>query len=242
MLIPTFRRNELLEFNLSSLSGQNLDRTELIVLDDGHELDVDCRSLAKKFGCRYIHSGASKSGELWRIPGFAINIGARVACGEYIIICTAEMYHVNSTISLTLECLSPNNVVIPEVVYDDRGDIIEKLRGGISVTEPDTSRLRALDPRLPFFMGFSRDSFIRIGGYDEDFTGVCWDDNDITDRLIADGGKYVTTSAQVVHLFHNRHNYRSSEIKKRWLHNKHLYDSRKGTVVRNQDRIWGRIS
>lgn len=91
-------------------------------------------------------------------------------------------------------------------------------------------------------MATQRQKFLDIGGYDEDFTGVCWDDNDITERLILNSGKYVTVAADVVHLFHPRHNYRSANIMKRWNHNKALYDKRRGIIFRNKNREWGVIS
>ena len=79
-----------------------------------------------------------------------------------------------------------------------------------------------------------------IGGYDEDFTGVCWDDNDIADRLVT-GRQYAVADIELVHLFHQRHDYKSPDIKERWDHNKAIYDSRRGTIVRNVGRKWGTL-
>jgi hypothetical protein len=80
-----------------------------------------------------------------------------------------------------------------------------------------------------------------IGGYDEDFTGVCFDDDDISHRLGMAGLTFHSVGFPVVHLHHKRHNYRSPEIQKRWEHNKQLFESRKHDMMRNQGRDWGSL-
>jgi len=218
------------------------DLVEIIILDDSYAGDEDCRSLAKEFGAKYIHSGQTKPREVWRIPGFAINIGARASIANALLICGAEMYHVNDTISQTLDNVGKGKIVIPSVVKDDKGQVTKRLSAGEPIEPRHWASLRSLDARLPFFMGIQKRQFTEIGGYDEDFTGVCWDDNDITERLVAHGAEYVVTDAKLVHLYHVRHRYGSSEIKERWNLNKKLYEERRGTTVRNKGRAWGAFS
>ena len=238
IVIPSHKRNNLLRWNLHSLFSQELRGVEVIVLDESYEADDVCLSIAREHSCRYLHTGSTKNGDHWRIPGFAINIAAKQAEGDSLVICCAEVYHVGKTVAPLLELSGAGTVVVPRRIGDDKGGIITFLNGGLPIPTNSLRRLKALNVRLPFFMSCSREAFLSIGGYDEDFTGVCWDDNDIVDRLIV-GREFAIADIELVHLFHQRHDYKSADIKARWDHNKAIYDSRKGTVVRNEGREWG---
>jgi len=240
IIIASFNRNDLLWWNIHSLKRHLPPDVEIIVLDDGYENDRRCVKIAEEFDCIYAHTGKAKGPKNgWRIPGFAFNIGAKFATGDTLVLSCAEVYHPHNTLGLMLDVMEDDAVVIPRCIRDDKGAIITQLNAHVTPTAGVIQRLKALDATLPFFMAMKRQRFLDIGGYDEDFTGVCWDDNDITDRLILSGGKYVPVEVEVVHLFHQRHNYRSAEIMKRWNHNKDLYDQRRGRIYRNQDREWG---
>lgn len=241
IVIASHRRTDLLRWNLQSLSHHGCDGVEILILDDSRQTDQGCEGLATEFGCRYVHSGQTKTEDGWRIPGFAFNIGARLAQGETLVLSCAEVYHPHNTLKSMLSVMKDESIVIPKCIRDDRGGVLAQLLQGLIPETRSIEKLRALDARLPFFMAMKRDRFLDIGGYDEDFTGVCWDDNDITDRLVLSGGNYVTVPQEVVHLHHPRHNYRSAEIMQRWEHNKAIYDARKGQVVRNKGRRWGNL-
>jgi glycosyltransferase involved in cell wall biosynthesis len=240
VVIPSHKRNNLLRWNLHSLFSQDLRGVEVIVLDESFEADDVCLSIAREHGCRYMHTGSTKDGDHWRIPGFAINIAAKQAEGDSLVICCAEVYHVGKTIAPLIELSNADTVVVPRVIGDDKGGIITFLNGGFPIPTNSLRRLKPLNTRLPFFMSCSREVFLSIGGYDEDFTGVCWDDNDIADRLVT-GRQYAVADIELVHLFHQRHDYKSPDIKERWDHNKAIYDSRRGTIVRNVGRKWGTL-
>lgn len=250
IVIATHRRNPLLKWNLMSLVwALKEDDIEVLVLDDSHAIDEGCQVLAADFGAKYIHTGKTKGSDHWRTPGFAFNIGAKLAQGDVLVLSCAEVYHPLNTLKLMLSVMevAPGRyddtaVAIPRCIRDDKGGVLGLLTQDATPNTSEIERLRALDATLPFFMAVQRQRFLDIGGYDEDFTGVCWDDNDITERLILSGGKYVPVAADVVHLFHPRHNYRSAAIMKRWNHNKALYDERRGQVVRNKNRKWGVLS
>jgi len=241
VIIATHRRNPLLKWNLMSLVWPLKEEDiEVLILDDSHAIDEGCQTLAADFGATYIHTGKTKDSDHWRTPGFAFNIGAKLAQGDVLVLSCAEVYHPVNTLKLMLSVMDDSAVVIPRCIRDDKGGILGVLQQKVMPNTSEIERLRALDSTLPFFMAMKRKRFLDIGGYDEDFTGVCWDDNDISERLILhDEGKYVTVPADVVHLFHPRHNYRSAAIMKRWNHNKALYDKRRGQIVRNKEREWG---
>jgi GT2 family glycosyltransferase len=242
VIIASYKRNKLLKWNLESLARQDLSNVEVIVLDESYEIDPACLALCTEYKVNYLHSGKTKKHEYeWRVPGFAFNIGGKKASGEFLVLSCAEVYHPLDTLDMLRGILEKNSeaIAIPNKIRDDKGSIIGQLEAGGTANMASVGRLKVLDPTLPFFMGMTRSRFIDMGGYDEDFTGVCFDDNDVTDRLILSGGHYTPIGAPVVHLFHPRHNYRSEEIKRRWQYNKDLYDKRKGTIVRNEGRDWG---
>jgi len=243
VIIATHKRNDLLKWNLHSLASASEPEVEIFVLDDSHHKDEACQTLASDFDAKYIHTGKTKESDYWRIPGFAFNIGAKLARGDVLALSCAEVYHPVDTLKLMLSVMDDSAIVIPRCIRDDKGGVLSILnQNAAMLTAGDTDRLRTLDATLPFFMAMKRRRFLSIGGYDEDFTGVCWDDNDITERLILSGGRYVPVAADVVHLFHPRHNYRSPAVMSRWDHNKTLYEGRRGKVVRNKNREWGVMS
>ena len=237
VVIASYKRNELLEWNLKSLQRQ-ASAEEIIVCDENPEWDGDCSKLAAHYGCVYVHTGHKKEQE-WRVPGFAFNKGAKFANHDVLVLSCAEVYHPYNTLDLMMSTMEEGAIAIPRCIRDDKGGILAILNSGGEPSSTDIHRLRALDATLPFFMAMSKKRFFDIGGYDEDFTGVCWDDNDLTERLVLSGGRYKPVDADVIHLFHPRHNYRSALIKRRWNHNKALYDARRGQIVRNQNREWG---
>lgn len=239
VLIATYHRNSLLLHNLKSLLRYSHPKTEICILDDSFAGDSECKKITTALKCRYFHTGKSKGHDMWRVPGLAFNQGAKIARGEVLVLSCAEVYHPRDTLNSMLSVVENDSIVIPKCIRDDKGGILAQLEEGSEPSMSSIARLRSLDSTLPFFMGVSKQRFINIGGYDEDFTGVCWDDNDLTERLILSGAHYVPLEEEVVHLFHPRHNYKSEAIMKRWDHNKALYDARRGQIVRNKGRKWG---
>jgi len=89
-------------------------------------------------------------------------------------------------------------------------------------------------------MAVNRREFFATGGYDEDFIGFAYDDNDLISRLSKNGCRLCLTQAQTIHLYHPRHDddyVQSPEMKL----NQSLYRDRENQVVRNIGRNWGSI-
>jgi GT2 family glycosyltransferase len=129
-------------------------------------------------------------------------------------------------------------LAIPLGKDDLDGSFLNAVANGVPL--PDPINYCSLNTLLPFFMAISRDQFMAIGGYDEDFSGIFYDDDDLVERLISNGCYYFQTDALVIHLFHPR--YPASVLESQeGLYNKNLYLSRKGIIVRNQGREWGRL-
>lgn len=248
ILITTFLRPHLLNWNLISLARQNIGFDfETIVLNDGlpDKTEELCREYKEQLNLKYVFTGHRNLGGdmIYRVPGFALNIGAKQASGEIFIISCAEMFHLNNTIKRLATIVWLNQKLLGTAIgMDDDGSFLDSLNnnnGEYNLTAYLNNYWR-LNTRLPFLMAIHRDEFFRIGGYDEDFTGFAYDDNDFVNRLANNGCRLCLTQALTIHLYHPRHDD-DKEQTPEYLFNKSLYEKRKGIIVRNQNREWGQM-
>ena len=248
IIITTFQRTHLLKWGLYSLSLQTMPFDfETIVVNDGiqDETEVICNEFKEKLNLKYIFSGQRNlNGDLvWRVPGFAINIGVKQSSGDILVLCCAEMLHINHTIArLTNPILdNPKLLGIP-VGKDDRdGAFLEYINKHNGTFEFDVyNKCIALNTQMPFMMALHRSQFYEIGGYDEDFVGIAYDDNDFIERLLRNGCSYCQTDAATVHLYHSRAKDYYADPPE-WDYNKNLFFSRIGKIVRNEGKEWGKL-
>ena len=237
ILITTFLRDNLLPFTLGSLLKQEPlqdGQAEILVLNDA--LPGYTEEICKEHGVRYLHTGDTEKLH-WRIPGYALNMGAKVSDAKYIIITCAEIFHIDpTTVQDTLDLLDSGDKVIAvtEGKHDTRANYLEALTKTGNHSESIYHKCNGLKTHLPFFLGISRKHYLDIGGYDEDLIGQAWDDNDIVDRLVAYGCKYKKAASRVIHLWHSREGHgREMDKRDRWEYNKKLYEARKGMIYRN---------
>lgn len=247
IIIPSYYKEELLYYGLISIREQALTIPyEILVLNDG--IEDGTRSVCEQFTdlrLRYIFTGHRNDVRpIWRCPGFVINIAVKECFGSTILIQQPEIYYVTPNCIQDMEQSlkdSPHKIVSPNGILDD-GTYLNSLRDGyrVSSTE-DTSP--PLDISLPFCMMLHRRMFMQIGGYDEDFTGYCFDDNDFVDRLTGAGCySEILQDHKIIHLYHPRTpQYRVGLVGRNaaWEYNKQLYEKRKGIIIRNQDKNWG---
>ncbi|CAA7600340.1 Glycosyl transferase family 2 [Acididesulfobacillus acetoxydans] len=250
LIITTFQRVNLLKWGLYSLSRQDIPwEYETLVINDGVEDESEevCKQYQSKLHLKYIFSGQRnlEGHPVWRVPGFAINIGVRRASGDILILSCAEMLHLNDTVArlgvLVLD--NPKSLGIPLGKDDRDGAFLNEIERTHGVFDLNTlNRCADLDTRMPFLMALQRAQFEAIGGYDEDFTGVAYDDRDFVDRLLRNGCVHQKTDALALHLYHPRADgYYDQGGPKAWDYNKNLFFSRMGSIVRNQGREWGRL-
>ena len=214
LILTTFNRNKQLQLGLESIRRYSDIRT--IVANDGAE--DQSREIAKYFGAEYLHTGDNN---LWRTPGYAINKAAKLVDTLYLYVSCAEMYHYNDCLDIMSRYQDQTTLTIP-LGYEDRKDCY-----AFDSNLPPYS----LETKLPFLMGMPTEAFKRLGGYDEDFIGQGYDDNDIVDRLQAYGCNYVQTDAICVHLYHTRKD--TTRNSANLSINKKLYNDRKGYIYRN---------
>lgn len=246
LIISTFQRPHLLKWGLLSIARQQFPfEFETIVINDGlrDETEEICQQYQDSLNLEYIFTGSrNKTDELkWRVPGFAINIGAKQSSGQVLIISCAEMFHLNNTLEqLTIPVLKNDKLLAIPMGWDDQGAFLQQLnKNNGHYEETLLQKCGALNIKLPFLLAVSRHEFFKIGGYDEDFTGMAFDDNDLVDRLITDGCTYLQTGAKTIHLYH-RH-VQASDDMGRCSYNGALYRQRRGKVIRNEGKEWGKL-
>jgi len=245
ILITSFNRSELLNYGLASLAKQSFSQSEIevVVLNDGGNDDTEniCMSYENKLNIKYFHTG--KNSTQWRIPGYAVNYGVKRTDSDFIFISCAEMYHLDNTVQDMLNILNVNKklLTIPDIKDDEIGRFLRILRTGRELISTDYNSLQTLyNMHLPFFMGMNRKDFVDIGGYDEDFIGTGYDDNDIVERMCSVGNKHFKVNCKVVHLYHPRLTLEGNNAE-RYKYNEKLFMSRKSIIKRNVDKNWGEL-
>ncbi len=244
IIITSFNRPHLLSFGLESLASQEFskDDVEIIVLNDGdiHDgTDGVCELYEDELNIKYFNAQHKTN---WRVPGFAINFGVKKSKADVIFISCAEIYHLDNTVIPMIEAVeqSPKSLVIPTSGKDDDGSFLNKLQNSKKINNDNYNYLEPLNIHLPFFMAMKKCEFVNIGGYDEDFIGVGFDDNDIIDRLKKVGNRHKNISGRIIHLYHSRLHINNPKIKQLYDNNNKLYLKRqKGNPIRNINRVWG---
>ena len=221
VLLTTNNREENCILCLNKLLEQKTNEIQIILLNDWHIETNTLKNYCNKVNIDYIHTGVQKKSEyLWRVPGFALNIGVKKSLADYIIIGNAEVMHTDNS------CISK--------MYSNK-DKISTPRVLAQLEKNNFSTLRNYKNHLPFMWGLPKKTFLDIGGYDEDFTGIAFEDNDISDRLRSQL-EFCTIASEIIHLWNE-----APGAGPRWEYNKALYETRKGIIVRNIGKEWGKL-
>ena len=245
VLITTYKRSHLLKWGLTSLASQPIPpQTEFVVLNDGVEDETEeiCSRFKDTLDVRYIFTGKNKKHE-WRVPGFAINYGVKQTDSDLLFIACAEMYHLNNTLEYMVQALTDKEkrLTIPKG-WDDNGKILKALEAKKPINRKMYESLIPLhNVHLPFFMGMNRKDFMDIGGYDEEFLGCGWDDNDIVERMKLVGNVHHRVNSTVIHLWHKRLNFNSPNVQARYKQNQRLFNKRRALPQRNVNKEWGKL-
>lgn len=241
IILPSFKRADLLSWGLCSLSRQQrIHECEILVMNDGLRDSTEdvCRNYGRSMNIHYIFTGSrNDSGEKWRIPGYCINIGVKQSTSELIILSCPEMFLVESDIvSVMIDKAkeNPKALVITEGKDDIRKAYLEHITATKTHSEEIYRTMAGLCTDYPFFMCLHKKEFVDIGGYDEDFTGKAYDDTDLVRRLLRNGCSYIKLPRKIVHLYHPR-SHNSVAFEK----NKKMFFEREGMITRNVGREWG---
>lgn len=252
IITPVFNRGYLLHYHLYSLSRQTFPfETEILVVNDGIPGCIEdiCKRFPK-LNIRYIFTGKRNIGReepIWRVPGFAINIGAKLSTGNYLLVTGADIFVVEEDTVAGIcgklytnqyKSKTTNNMVTCEGKDDDGSFLKTTIRSKNLDTPTIMDAFNKLASPLyteqPFFMAFPRQPFIDIGGYDEDFIGIGWDDTDFVKRMTRRGSECVKIQRNIIHMYHER-----QHCAERIQQNKLIFDTKKKNKVANLGREWG---
>ncbi len=250
IIIPSYKRCHLLKWGLSSLAKQDFPfELETILLNDGihDETEQLGNQFKEKLNIKYIFTGGRNTNGkmIWRVPGYSLNIGVKHSEGDIIVLCCAEIFHLNNTVGLLTSLFKipeTDKVLAIPKTKDDNGQFLRYLdtHDGAFDVSLYHNQPPLINVKFPFFLAMKKKEFIAIGGYDEDFTGTDYDDEDLVTRLVDNGCYHVETDALAIHLWHSRLAMTNERIP-RFEHNKKLFEQRRGIILRNEGREWGTL-
>ena len=196
VVVPTYRRPELLARCLERLIGQRLDasRFEIIIVDDGHDprtqrlVEAAARGTPVPLTCLRPSTG--------RGPAVARNAGWRAARGVVVAFTDDDTLPATDWLEAGLAALQ-------------RHPDWSALSGRVEVPLAPPAPRRPSDHEL-MTMGLSRAEFVtanafvrraaleRVQGFDERFTRAWREDSDLQFRLMRDAGPVGRAEAAVV--------------------------------------------
>ena len=261
LILASYKRPHLLDLTLRAIAKQVVSYPlQIVVVNDGIEDETVtiCHSFPS-LDIKYVFSGhRNTNGDIYRVAGFANNIGVKQSDGDIIIVSCAEVLQLNNVIDILVTPLLKQKkfITTPRFMwFDDEGTYTHQLaqKTRLSADVFYNTYFTDKEPELPWFgtkgiysvnmpycMGMWRHAYTNMGGYDEDFIGNACDDNDFVDRLVADGYLYYYTDAQIIHLYHGKTSDGMPHYDDpKWVYNYMLYEERKGIMRRNANIEWG---
>ncbi len=131
------------------------------------------------------------------------------------------------------------------------GDVVDRLTRGLldnvvrfahvtALTEdgqPDTVYCGVENPRPYFFCGaIHRDVLLALGGFDEDYVGYGYEDDDMANRLTRSAVMFRFTDARVLHQWHEPAGTGISDMSA----GREMFERKRlEPVIRNVGREWG---
>jgi hypothetical protein len=186
----------------------------LVISDTPYQDDLIeyCTEMGVKF-----HFTQNEEPRTWCVTA---NKGVALATGENIILCHAEIYHLNESLVQMINAIKPKTVVHP-IGYDDQsGKYLKSVKDG---KEGDLDLCTSLNTRVSFIQGFRKEDYV---GFDEDFAeGHAFEDVDFSERMEHAGCTFVEVPVKVVHLFHKRGVTKNRNAK--WERNRLLLEEKR---------------
>jgi GT2 family glycosyltransferase len=197
----------------------------LVISDTPYQDDLIeyCTEMGVKF-----HFTQNEEPRTWCVTA---NKGVELATGENIILCHAEIYHIDKVLVDMIATIKPKTVVHP-IGYDDQsGKYLKVVQSG---KDGDLETCTSLNTRVSFIQGFRKEDYV---GFDEDFAeGHAFEDVDFSERMEHSGCTFVEVPAKVVHLFHKRGVTKNRNAK--WEKNRLLLEEkRKERLIKNTEII-----
>jgi GT2 family glycosyltransferase len=222
--MTTYNRPVQLRETLFSIQRQQFPGLEVIVVDDGD--DEGTPRVCESYGVKYLKMNRLRSDQ-YRNQARPLNAGIRQAVGEILILQNAECKHIaNRVIEGIISPLTNTNAVFAKVIALNPAG------------EETTLYCGKENPRPFFFCGaIRREWFDRLRGFDEDYLGYGFEDDDMADRLRREGVEFIFTDLLVYHQWHPPAGIIDMAETSAMFERK-----RTEPTVRNLNREWGLVS
>lgn len=192
------REPELLLSTIRALSRCDLSDCEIVIVDDGSNMDYDWVQAAMSARLRgtpykWIDTGwyeADRIGNGYNNPAHAFNVALEAASGDSVIIMSSEV------------------LITPRIVERIRRTDLKEAAWTSMVIDIETGAQYCGPNRLfpaPWCLAADRQICLDIGGWDETYLlGQCYEDNDFMGRLFLKTGGFMGDWTVIA--YHQSHN------------------------------------
>jgi glycosyltransferase involved in cell wall biosynthesis len=232
IVMTTYNRPTLLGFTLLSILHQKFQDYEIVVVDDGDDelTSKICNAYELDgYPIKCLKLDRPKS-ETYRNQARPLNVGLRRATGDIVILQNAECAHIDpETIAKLTTKVTETNAVFARVTALEPNGAQGILYCGVGNARPY------------FFCGaIKRAWFEKLRGFDEDFIGYGYEDDDFASRLNKEGVTWEFTDVEVHHQWHPLAGRLDMDSR---LYEQKMAALNAGTLgtVRNLDREWGML-
>lgn len=244
VIIGVRNRDLQLQFSLRTLIDQTLPKNlyEIIIVNYGGENDEKTRQLVEFIDpdIRYIYTHEKG---IW-CNAKARNIGVLAAKSKLICFVNPDGLFGQNLLKEILKIHEsyPKGALVQGRRYDLTTELTKNILNGKfdadlrSIFQMAQYRLHRISAEGDC-QSFPKETYIAIGGYDEDYNGWGADDNDFSERIVRFGLPKVWLNhnkCRLLHL-HHRRDYTNKH------QNKQLFFKRKGQIIRNVGKEWGQI-
>ena len=259
-IIPVKNRPQFLQFNLISILNQSLMPDELIIADDGSSEDLKTAikefSAMAPFKVKYV-SQSDKGFRLTRNR----NNGVRCSTGEYLIFLDQDLILTKNLILNFVRNYNPRcfNVCYPLRLTEQQTqlinpNVVSQFDFDSIVEAKQLQKIQRQYRKDKFYyhlkllhlrkhgakfrggaVAINKKDFIKINGYDENYVGWGYEDDDVGNRLNKIGiiGKNISRHEFPIHLYHPPYHNNGERVNKEYhLKNiKEIDDGRYRAIV-----------
>lgn len=223
---------------LDSLQAQTYQRFEVLFIDYGSDINYQkpCEQLMKQYPfVRYVF--VASIGLVWN-RAHALNIGVRLAVGEYILFSDIDIIFSENVIEHALQQMNPHHQLLGYVYLLPKEfkdwDYLQQRPAGFHLERYGKGGFHLV----------AKKHLINIGGYDEKYCIWGIEDEDLVARLEKIGLKLIELSAIDYPLYHQWHPFSLQVNRGAWynyLYNYYQVSQVHPTFIRNQGYTWGKI-
>lgn len=226
IILPFYYKGNEFDIALGYNKQYLTDDMELVIPIDEPDSKDEVKQILDKHNVTEYQIRSNPQKHIWRNPSKAINVGLRMARGEYVIVMSPESICVTNV----YDTLYRNAFMYDkEKAYFSTGRVVFYKEG---ITETD-NLLDLFNSSVHFWYGSicaSKEAFFSVRGYNEAITGWGYDDMEIRSKLQREGYKMrLIEDAMVIH----------NEIAKTRPKDYQKQHQKSRLVKRKNDENWG---